>query len=80
LKPDWYGPAEVIIGRLAAQWRAVATRQLMIDGDDLAQELWVAALTAEQKRPGTWRNAIRWRFARITAKEVRRNRLANNHV
>jgi DNA-directed RNA polymerase specialized sigma24 family protein len=72
--PEWYGQVETTIKRMAARWHAITSGRLALDGDDVAQELWVAALAAERQRPGTWRVAVRRDFANLVAKEIRRNR------
>jgi len=69
---DWHGQAETIIGRLAARWGTATSGRLAMDTEDVAQELWLAALAAEGRRPGTWRVAIRRRYAHLTRSEVRR--------
>jgi hypothetical protein len=71
---DWYGEAEALIQRLAGRWRCATSRRLAMGGDDLAQELWLAALAAERRKSGTWRAAIRHRFSNLTRTEIRRNK------
>lgn len=76
-KTDWHSHAEAVIKRLAARWHATTSLRLAMDGDDVAQELWVTALAAERQRPGHWRVAVRRDFANLIAKEMRRNNHAN---
>jgi DNA-directed RNA polymerase specialized sigma24 family protein len=73
---DWHIQAETVIKRLAARWHVATSGRLALDGDDVAQELWLAALAAERRQPGTWRVAIRRRFAHLTRSEIRRNKHA----
>jgi hypothetical protein len=72
--PGWYVEAEALIQRLAAKWQCATSRRLAMGGDDLAQELWLAALAAERRESGTWRPAIRHRFSNLTRTEIRRNK------